>query len=416
VLGIVLGKYIAESKKTVISLNADNKLKEVNMPGKHRNWTKYPGVYFIEGKGARGKAEKTYYIVYRRQSRLIEEKAGSERRDDMTPARAAGMRAKRIEGKDLPNTERRRLAREIKEQEHPWTIGRLWEAYSETKEKEISLTNDKVRFNKYLKDHFGMKQPHEIASLDIDRLKRRELKDKAPQTVKHALALLQRLVRFGMKRGVCIALPFTIEFPKVNNLQTEDLTHKQLQALIKVLDKSPDYMTANLMRMALFTGMRRGELFKLCWHDVDFQRGFIHIRGPKGGKDQTIPLNSAAREVLEKHPKTPGQDLVFFRGDGKQFTDLSRQARRITKAAGIPQDFRPLHGLRHHFASALASSGKVDLYVLQRLLTHKSPQMTQRYAFLRDQILRQASDLAGELFKAVEQEVNSEDIAQGGEE
>jgi site-specific recombinase XerD len=86
------------------------------------------------------------------------------------------------------------------------------------------------------------------------------------------------------------------------------------------------------------------------------------------------------------------------------------------KAAGIPQDFRPLHGLRHHFASALASSGKVDMYVLQKLLTHKSPIITQRYTHLRDQALRQASDLAGELFKAVEQEVNSEDIAQGGEE
>ena len=380
--------------------------------------TDYPGVFFTLGKraGKGKKEEKVYYIVYRRNGKLVNEKAGKQFQNDMTPARASELRTRRIEGRELSNTERRSAERAFKEQEHPWTIGRLWDAYSENKEKEISLTNDKVRFNKYLKDHFGRKQPHEIASLDIDRLKRRELKDKAPQTVKHALALLQRLVRFGMKRGVCNALPFMIEFPKVNNLRTEDLSHKQLQALIKVLDESPDYMTADLMRMALFTGMRRGELFKLCWYDVDFQRGFIHIRGPKGGKDQTIPLNSSAREVLERHPRQQGQDLVFFRGDGKQFTDLSRQARRITKAAGIPQDFRPLHGLRHHFASALASSGKVDLYVLQRLLTHKSPTMTQRYSHLRDQALRQASDLAGELFKAAEKEDSSDDLAQGSEE
>ena len=379
--------------------------------------TDYPGVFFTLSKraGKGKKQEKVYYIVYRRNGKLVNEKAGKQFQNDMTPARASELRTRRIEGRELSNTGRRSAERELKEQEHPWTIGRLWEAYFENKKNEISLTNDTVRFNKYLKDHFERKQPHEIASLDIDRLKRRELKDKAPQTVKHALALLQRLVRFGMKRGVCNALPFTIEFPKVNNLRTEDLTHKQLQALIKTLDESPDYMTANLMRMALFTGMRRGELFKLCWDDVDFQRGFIHIRGPKGGKDQTIPLNSSAREVLERHPRKLGQDLVFFRGDGKQFTDLSRQARRITKAAGIPQDFRPLHGLRHHFASALASSGKVDLYVLQRLLTHKSPQMTQRYSHLRDQALRQASDLAGELFKAVEQETDKEEIAEGGE-
>jgi hypothetical protein len=45
----------------------------------------------------------------------------------------------------------------------------------------------------------------------------------------------------------------------------------------------------------------------------------------------------------------------------------------------------------------LASSGKVDLYTLQRLLTHKSPQMTQRYAHLRDETLRKGADLAGML-------------------
>ncbi len=45
----------------------------------------------------------------------------------------------------------------------------------------------------------------------------------------------------------------------------------------------------------------------------------------------------------------------------------------------------------------LASSGQVDLYTLQKLLTHKSAAMTQRYAHLRDDTLRRASDLAGDL-------------------
>ena len=45
----------------------------------------------------------------------------------------------------------------------------------------------------------------------------------------------------------------------------------------------------------------------------------------------------------------------------------------------------------------LASSGQVDLYTLQKLLTHKSAAMTQRYAHLRDDALRQASNLAGDL-------------------
>ena len=385
------------------------------MPSKKRNWTKYPGVYYTEGKGAGGKVEKTYYVVYRRGGKLIEEKAGRERQDDMTPARAAGIRAKRIDGKELSNTDKRRTEQEAKQKENPWTINRLWEEYEKSKSKGKSLSTDKYRFEKYLKDTIGNKEPHKIVLLDVDRLQRRDLKDKSPQTAKHVLALLLRLIHFGKQRGICQTLPFNIALPKVSNQKTEDLTHAQLKALIKVLDKNPDIMTATIMRMAMYTGMRRGELFKLQWQDVDFERGFITIRQPKGGRDITIPLNSAAREVLKKHPKTPGQPFVFYRNDGEPFTQITREAREIADAAGIPQDFRPLHGLRHHYASALASSGKVDLYVLQRLLTHKSPQMTQRYSHLRDQALRQASDLAGDIFKAVEQEVDSEDIAEGGE-
>jgi integrase len=47
----------------------------------------------------------------------------------------------------------------------------------------------------------------------------------------------------------------------------------------------------------------------------------------------------------------------------------------------------------------LASSGEVDMYTLQKLLTHKTPQMTQRYAHLRDETLKKASNLAGEIIK-----------------
>jgi integrase len=49
--------------------------------------------------------------------------------------------------------------------------------------------------------------------------------------------------------------------------------------------------------------------------------------------------------------------------------------------------------------SKLASSGQVDLYTLQKLLTHKSPVMTQRYAHLRDQALRKTADLAGNIIE-----------------
>ena len=50
----------------------------------------------------------------------------------------------------------------------------------------------------------------------------------------------------------------------------------------------------------------------------------------------------------------------------------------------------------------IASSGKVDMYTLQKLLTHKSPMMTQRYAHLRDESLKQASDVASDMIGQIQ--------------
>ena len=87
--------------------------------------------------------------------------------------------------------------------------------------------------------------------------------------------------------------------PGVNNVKTEDLTPEQLASLLEAIEQDPNVQAANFMKMVLFTGMRRGELFKLQWQDVDFDRGFIHIRDPKGGQDQKIPLNVATRQLLQ---------------------------------------------------------------------------------------------------------------------
>ncbi len=168
--------------------------------------------------------------------------------------------------------------------------------------------------------------------------------------------------------------------------------------LLKAIEKDTNIQAANMMKMALFTGMRRGEMFKLKWKDIDFNRGFINIKDPKGGPDQKIPLNDAARELLKSHPRTRSQFVFPGRG-GRQRTDIKHQVNRIKDDAGLPEDFRALHGLRHVYASMLASSGEVGMYTLQKLLTHKDPKMTQRYAHLRDDALKRASEVAGNIIQ-----------------
>lgn len=376
------------------------------MPAKKRFKSKYPGVYWIEGEaigkekptqdgeaGGKRKAERIYYIVYRKDGKLIEEKAGRQFRDDMTAARAANLRAQKI-NRDVPTNQERREAA-IKAKIPTWTIGRLWEEYKSQKTLK-GIVQDQNRYDLYLKAYFEGKEPHELAPLDIDRVRVKLLKTKSPQTCKLVLALLRRIILFGVRKRLSMPLSFIIEMPKVNNLKTEDLTTKQLKTLLDTINADTHPQAGPMMKLALYSGMRRGELFRLRWEDVDFHRGQIHIRDPKGVEDQIIPLNDMARELLEKHPQTKSE-FVFPGRNGDQRVEIKRAINEIKKLAGLPKDFRPLHGLRHVFASMLASSGRVDLYTLQKLLTHKDPKMTMRYAHLRDEGLRRAANLAGEL-------------------
>jgi hypothetical protein len=175
------------------------------MPAQKRFKTKYPGVYYIHGKAVgTGKKERIYYIAYRKDGKLKDEKAGRQFQDDMTPARAAQVRTNRIQGKELSNKERREAERAAKEaEEGRWTISRLWEEYKENKPNLKGIVTDQNRFENYIKPKFGDREPAEIITLDVDRLRIKLLKSKAPGTVKNVLELLRRIINYGVKKKLC---------------------------------------------------------------------------------------------------------------------------------------------------------------------------------------------------------------------
>jgi len=355
--------------------------------------TKYPGVYSREAKRIAGKGkEKVFYIVFKKNGKVIEEKVGRQYTDDMTPSRAAGIRAERIEGKRLSRKETKAL--KVVES---LSLDQLWEEYKLTRSNNKGLAIDVGRYNKHIKPKFGHKNPIEIQLTDIDAFTRKLETKLAPQTVCHILNLISWIINFGEKRNLCTKFPFHIQKPRVNNETTEDLTPEQLKNLLNVIEQDENIDARNLMKLVLFTGMRRGEMFKLKWEHVDFNRGFISIIDPKGGPDQKIPMSDSTRAILLGHPRQDKSPYVFPGKGGGQRVTISKPVNRIKKLAELPQDFRPLHGLRHAYASMLASSGRVDMYTLQKLLTHKNPRMTQRYAHLRDEALINASNIAGDI-------------------
>lgn len=366
-----------------------------------RQKTDYPGVVYREAERIGGKGiERVYYIRFKKDGELYEEKVGRQYVDDMTAAKAARIRAERIEGKRLSRKDLRdqQEARK-KAEENKRTFTRLWGDYKARHPGLKGIVTDENRFRKHIEPRFGNKEPKELTPSDVDGLKISLIKTHKPATARNVLELLRRLINFGVKKQLCDGISFTIEMPKVNNVITEKLTPDQLNALLTAIQEDTNIQAANFMKMALFTGMRRGELFKLKWDDLDFEGGFIHIIDPKGGPDQVIPLNETAREVLLNHPRAEDSPYVFPGRGGHQRVDIKHQVNRIKERAGLRRDFRALHGLRHVYASMLASSGQVTMYTLQKLLTHKSPTMTQRYAHLQDDTLKSASNLAGTIIK-----------------
>ena len=381
----------------------------------------YKGVYYILGTSpATGKQERIYYIRYRDPSgKLIEEKAGratvkkqdAETPGEMTALEASKIRADRMRGRDLPNRNRREVEEAAKAGR--WTFNRLWKEYKTGQPGMKRSATDESNFKNYLSPPFGDKEPREVAPLDVDRLRLSLSKKKAPGTVKNVLELLRRLSNFAENKRLCAPLPFRVSMPKVNNLKTENLNAEQIARLLAVLrgerldddppdaDPSVDPDARDVVYMALFTGMRRGEIFRLKWDDIDFRRGFITLKETKGGTDTAIPLSDPAREVIEGRIRTESPYVFPGRFGGKR-TDIKRALEKIRKRAKLPEGFRPLHGLRHVFASHLASSGEVDLYTLQRLLTHKSPMMTQRYAHLTDAALKRGANVMSRIVQEAE--------------
>ncbi len=370
---------------------------------KREKSSRYPGVYYrieSDGKG------RTFYIVYRRGgrgSKLIEEPVGKTS-GGMTEAKAAQIRADRIRGKELSNTEQREAAVAAQRAEQGrWTIDKIWQAYQEAHPEHKGRDRDISRYNTHIGPRFGSKTPEELVTADIDAYKVDALKaGKSRGTIQRVISQMRAIINFGVKRGFCPPLHpgrLTIESIHVDGEKTEVLTDEQMRRLLEALDAEPDQDAAALMRLAMVTGMRKGALLALKWEDCDFERSIIRLRGEsaKKGTTEYIPMNDAARTIL-KNISQVGSPFVFPGKNGGQRADYRRIARRVKKKAGLPDDFRPLHGLRHNFASYLASSGKVDMYSLQKLLTHSSPQMTQRYAHLADEAMRRASCVADSIF------------------
>lgn len=175
------------------------------------------------------------------------------------------------------------------------------------------------------------------------------------------------------------------------------ITRDEATRLIAAAARNPKapYL-ADLLRLALHTGLRRGELLGLQWRQVDLGRRLIVLEPDqtKAARRRSVPLNDEAVLAIrgrllhqQQHQADTRWTHVFTRRNGEPLGEVKRSFHAACRDAGI-EDFR-LHDCRHTFAAWLVQAG-VPLAEVRDLLGHATIQMTERYAHLAPGATRDA--------------------------
>jgi len=203
---------------------------------------------------------------------------------------------------------------------------------------------------------------------------------KAPATINHHLILIKAIYNRAIRDGLLSVNPAVRVKPyKLNNTICRYLTPKQEAVLLEHL--SITYHP--LVKTAIYTGIRQGELLRLRWEDVDWNTGILTVKKSKHGQAHRVPMNSIVQSVMSEAYQNRKGDRIFPH-DSSQ---MRKSFEKAIKAAGLAP-FR-FHDLRHTFASRLSMKGANDR-TLMVLGGWKSPAMLSRYAHLSPTHLWQA--------------------------
>ena len=224
----------------------------------------------------------------------------------------------------------------------------------------------------------------------------------APSMANHALALLRQILNHAVACGHIGANPVRGIRRNPGRKMTRFLSREEIARLHRVLDRYAQgtvsqAQQADIVRLLLLTGCRRGEIVYLRCEEVRDDR--LELADSKTGP-RTVLLNAPAREIVARRMQQRNGPWLF-----PSVRDPSRPSsrepwlwHRVRREAGI-EDVR-LHDLRHTVASQAAMNG-VPLPVVARLLGHSNVRMTMRYAHVGDREIESAAERVGQTIAAI---------------
>lgn len=233
-----------------------------------------------------------------------------------------------------------------------------------------------------LKQHFGAISPAALRSVDVAAYRDARLKSgRAGATVVKEINSLSHLVDVAIKDwGVALhANPVNlVRRPPVARGRERRLMPGEEVRLFAACAKSRAVMLAPVVRFAIETGMRMGEILSLEWRYVDMAQRVATLPDTKTGDARQVPLSTAALAAISPLPRHFKDGRVFW--TWSRADSLENAWRRAVKAAGI-QDLR-FHDLRHEAVSRLFELGLNPMEVAT-ISGHKTLQMLKRYTHLR---------------------------------
>ena len=216
----------------------------------------------------------------------------------------------------------------------------------------------------------------------------------APGNANHVLGRLRQILNFALACGHIETNPAAGIALNRRTQPTRFLSRAELARLHAALDRHAGQESgrqqADIIRLLLLTGCRRGEILGLRWSEV--QDGMLALADSKTGP-RTVPLASQVRAILDRQPR--GKSPFVFPSPRDPARPRSPELSlwyRVRREVGI-EDCR-LHDLRHTYASYAVMNG-VPVPVVSRLLGHSKVRMTLRYAHLADRDIEAAAERVG---------------------
>lgn len=229
-----------------------------------------------------------------------------------------------------------------------------------------------------------------IADYKLNRSKQITPRGKAPtpKTINNELQTLSEIMNYAVANDKLVRAPLIKKFRIQPEQDFVYLEHDEVKRLLE----SADDFDRPLFATAVFTGMRKGELFCLKKESIDLKNGIITIKigsvitnTTKNRKIRRIGIPPALLPYL-KQTMDNSTEYVFPSKENGMRREARRSLRRALRRAKITKKIR-FHDLRHTFASNYMMQGG-KLYDLQKILGHSSLAMVQRYAHLSDEHIK----------------------------